>query len=107
MVVHGALDLQGALNLRSAGAQQWKIAGVIAAITLVLGIIVIWNPFVSINVLLMLVGIALIYDGLSDLLIIFHLSRTFNMVKHAVEEAMEEVSEETADVIESTGEIKE
>lgn len=125
LVVHSVLDLQGALNLRVVGAQQWKIAGIIAAITLTLGIVVIWNPFASINALLMLVGIALIYDGLSDLLIIFHLSRTFNIVKTAVEEAVEEAEGEAMEeavegavkeavkevseqenVIESTGEIK-
>lgn len=110
LVVHGVLDLQGALNLRGANAPQWKIAALIAGITLVLGIVVIWNPFASINALLMLVGISLIYDGLSDLLIIFHLSRTFSMVKKAVEKAVEEAVEEVdedTDVIESTGEVKE
>ena len=61
----------------------------------------IWNPFASINALLMLVGIALIYDGISDLVILFQLTRTFKKVKAAVEQAVED-----ATVIESEGKVE-
>lgn len=100
LVIHGVIDLQGAVNLRSGGAAWWT-SFLFALITIALGAIVIWNPFATINALLMLTGIALIYDGLSDLLIIFRLSRTFKKVQEAVEQAVED-----ANVIESTGEVK-
>ena len=66
---------------------------------------VIWNPFASINALLMLVGVALIYDGVSDLVILFQLTRTFRKVKEAAEEILEQAAEE-ADVIESEGRVE-
>ena len=66
-----------------------------------LGAIVIWNPFASINALLMLVGIALIYDGVSDLIILVQLTRTFRKVKRAVKEAVED-----ATAIESEGTVE-
>lgn len=101
LVIHGVIDLQGALNLRSGGSSHWWPACLIALITLALGAIVIWNPFASINALLMLVGIALIYDGVSDLVILFQLTRTFKKVKEAVEQAVED-----ATVIESEGKVE-
>lgn len=101
LVIHGVIDLQGAVNLRSGGASWWT-SFLFALITIALGAIVIWNPFATINALLMLIGIALIYDGVSDLIILFHLTRTFKKVKKAVEEAVED-----ATVIESEGEVKE
>ncbi len=101
LVIHGLIDLQGALNLRAGGSSHWWPACLIALITLALGAIVIWNPFASINALLMLVGIALIYDGISDLVILFQLTRTFKKVKAAVEQAVED-----ATVIESEGKVE-
>ena len=105
LIVHGVIDLQGALNLRSGGSRHWWPACLIALITLVLGAVVIWNPFASINALLMLVGVALIYDGVSDLVILFQLTRTFRKVKEAAEEILEQAAEE-ADVIESEGRVE-
>lgn len=105
LIIHGVIDLQGALNLRSGGSSHWWPACLIALITLALGAIVIWNPFASINALLMLVGIALIYDGITDLVILFQLTRTFKKVKEAVEQAVEEAVED-ANVIESEGKVE-
>lgn len=101
LIIHGVIDLQGAINLRSGGSQHWWSAFLIALITIALGAIVIWNPFASINALLMLVGLSLIFDGVSDLLILFHLARTFKKVEKAVAEAVEDAS-----VIEADGETE-
>lgn len=100
LVIHGILDLQGALNLRSGGSHWWP-AILIALMTVALGALIIWNPFTSINILLMLVGFALIFDGASDLILIFQLSRTFKKVKRAAEEAAEDAA-----VIESEGTVE-
>ena len=101
LIVHGVIDLQGALNLRAGHARHWWPAFLIALITLALGALILWNPFASINALLMLVGIALIYDGISDLLILFQLTRTFRKVQQGVE-----TSVEAAEVIEGEGTVE-
>ena len=101
LIVHGVIDLQGALNLRAGHARHWWPAFLIALITLALGALILWNPFASINALLMLVGIALIYDGISDLLILFQLTRTFRKVQQGVE-----ASVEAAEVIEGEGTVE-
>lgn len=105
LVIHGVIDLQGALNLRSGGAVHWWWSALLAAVTLALGAVVIWNPCATRNALLMLLGAALMFDGISDWLILLHLTHTFRKVRHAVEEAVEEAVEDAA-VIESTGEVE-
>lgn len=105
LIAHGLIDLQGALNLRSGGANRWWWAALLALVTLALGAVVIWYPYETINALMMFIGAALIYDGVSDLLILLHLTRTFRKVKRAVEEAVEEAIED-ATVIESRGEVE-
>ena len=105
LVVHGVIDLQGALNLRAGSSAYWKIMLLLAVITIVLGVIVLVNPFATINALLMLVGIALIYDGISDLVILFQLKRTFRTLREGIESAVEE-AEEDSNVIESEGRVE-
>lgn len=63
LIVHGVIDLQGALNLRAGHARHWWPAFLIALITLALGALILWNPFGQHQCPFVLVGIALIYDG--------------------------------------------
>lgn len=100
LIVHAVLDLQGALNLRSVGVRHWWPALVIGLVTLALGAVILWNPFAGVNALLMLVGLALIYDGISDLVILVQLKRAFPRSKT---EAADEAP--AGDVIESRGEV--
>lgn len=83
LVVHGIIDAQGAWNLRSGGSAWWY-ALLLAVITIAFGAVILWNPFATINALLILVGIALIYDGLSDLIILINLIRTYKKEREEV-----------------------
>ena len=47
----------------------------LAVLTLALGVLVVVNPFGTFAALVTLIGLVLIYDGLSDLWIIHRLSR--------------------------------
>ena len=50
---------------------------VLAALTLVLGGVVLFNPFGTMEALTILIGLSLVYDGISDLVLIHRLSRAF------------------------------
>lgn len=90
LVIHGVVDLQATFHLQGAGYEKWWVALILALLTVVLGAVIIFNPFGSMAALLMLIGAALIFDGLSDLVLIFRLSRVFRAVSEAVEEIVEE-----------------
>ena len=101
LIVHAVLDVQGALNLRAVGARYWWPAFVIGLVTLALGAAILWNPFAGVNALLMLIGLALIYDGVSDLVILLQLKRAFPRSRTGAGDA--EVMD--GDVIEGRGEV--
>lgn len=97
MLFHGVLDLQGAISLVGRRYARWWLDLVLAALTLGLGAVILINPFGTFAALVMLIGVSLIYDGVSDLLLIGRLSRAFRDVEQAVK----------GDVIETEGrEIK-
>ena len=75
LIFHGVIDLQGAMVLMRCRAPQRGIDLVLSILTVVLGILVIINPFGTFAALIMLIGIALIYDGVSDLYLVWKLSR--------------------------------
>ena len=75
LIFHGVIDLQGAVVLMRCRAPQRGIDLVLSILTVVLGVLVIINPFGTFAALIMLIGVALIYDGVSDLYLVWKLSR--------------------------------
>lgn len=70
VVLHGLMDLQYTLDIRRTGNTKWWIALVAAIITLVVGLLLVFNPFTAYEVTMILLGIAMLYDGGSDLLLL-------------------------------------
>ena len=100
VVVHGAVDLQASINIRRAGFEKWWVSLLLSAVTLLLGVLIILNPFSALDALLILIGIVLVFDGISDLYIILRISKVFHEVKDAVEDARQE-----ADAVETEGTV--
>jgi len=76
LIYHGISDLGQALELRKYEADRWWISIIIAVITIALGILIMKNPFDTIDMLMRIIGICLIYDGLSDLLLVGKFSKS-------------------------------
>ena len=64
---HGLGDIGGAMTLRKNGSPRWTAALLLAAITLVLGVILVICPFQAFTTVVRLLGAFLLYDGISDL----------------------------------------
>ncbi len=77
LLFHGVIDLQGAVSLMRQGWPRWWIDLALAVLTLVLGGVVLFNPFGTMEALTILIGLSLVYDGISDLVLIHRLSRAF------------------------------
>lgn len=77
LLFHGAVDLQSSVALMSKGLDRWWLDLALSALTIGLGALILLNPFGTFAALLMLIGLALIFDGLSDLYIIWRLTRAF------------------------------
>lgn len=77
LIFHGVIDLQGAVSLMRQGWERWWMDLLLAGLTLVLGILILLNPFGASGVLMMTIGISLVFDGVSDLVLIHRLTKAF------------------------------
>lgn len=80
IVIHGLHNATQAFALKKGGYEKWWVAFLLGILTVVLGGILIFNPFQVVNTVVRLIGIFLIYDGLSDVWI---LSRVFKVKKES------------------------
>ena len=78
LIFHGVVDIQGALSLMRRHWGRWWLDMLLAAATAVLGLLILANPFGTFAALAMITGFALIFDGVSDLFLIWRLSRALH-----------------------------
>ena len=64
---HGFGDISDSMTLRKNCSPRWTAALLLAAITLVLGVILVVCPFQAFTTVVRLLGAFLLYDGISDL----------------------------------------
>lgn len=84
LVFHGVVDLQGAVALMHLRWDRWWLDLMLAALTVGLGALILVNPFGTFTALVILIGLSLVFDGASDLFLIWRLSRAFRQVKDDV-----------------------
>ena len=75
LIFHGVVDLQGAVALIRQSVERWWLDLLLTVLTIALGVIVLINPFGTFAALVMLMGAALIFDGVSDFYLIWRLTR--------------------------------
>ncbi len=80
IVIHGLHNVVQAFALKKDSYENWWIALLMGVVTVVLGGILVYNPFKVMDTVVRLIGIFLIYDGLSDVWI---LSKVFKMKKQS------------------------
>lgn len=83
LAIHGIQDLKLALEAKGNQYEKWWIMLIIAVISLIFGVLCIVKAFGMVKLATQLIGIALIYDGVSDLWIV---NRTVRAAKAAKEE---------------------
>ncbi len=76
IVIHGVHNVVQAVALKRDGYDRWWLALMFAALTVVLGGILVYNPFEVAETVVRFIGLFLIYDGVSDIWI---LSRVFKV----------------------------
>ena len=64
---NGIVKLQSAFDLHKVGYDKWQIPLLIAILTLILGVILIINPFTGAKLAAMVIGAVLIIDGVTNI----------------------------------------
>ncbi|MDE6387438.1 MAG: DUF308 domain-containing protein [Lachnospiraceae bacterium] len=85
IVIHGLNNLQQAVSLCKEKYDKWWVALILGLLTVGFGILLICRPFAALDTVVMLIGIFLIYDGLSDLWIVSRIYRTAKELKQEAE----------------------
>lgn len=70
MLVHGIMDIIYSVDIKNAGAKKWWIALIVAIVTLVIGGFLVSQPFFAFELTMLFIGIGLLYDGISDLILV-------------------------------------
>ena len=65
IIVDGIGGLFHALAMRKEKGKPWQTMAILAGITVLLGILVICNPFATLNTLTIVIGVILVYDGVT------------------------------------------
>ncbi len=82
MLVHSLKDFQMAAEAKRCKSERWVLMFLLALVNCAFGIICICDSFDVISVAVRVLGIALVYDGISDIIIVYH---TVKAVKNAAE----------------------
>ena len=69
MLIHGCMDLQFTMDIKHAGSGKWWIALIFALVTLTLGVFLVMHPFLAFEITMLIISIGLLYDGISDLVL--------------------------------------
>ncbi|MDE7258771.1 MAG: DUF308 domain-containing protein [Lachnospiraceae bacterium] len=93
IVLHGINDLQQAVSLCKDKYDKWWVALILGMLTIGFGVLLICRPFEALDTVVMLIGLFLIYDGLSDIWIVSRIYRTAKALKQEAE-ALDVVAKE-------------
>ncbi len=81
LIIDGALKLQYAVDLIRAKAQGWQILMVAAFAVIILGGVVIFNPFDGQDTQMFFTGITMLIDGVCDVAMIIYIYTVINKLK--------------------------
>lgn len=77
ILVSGLVKLQEGIDAKRIGYDRSMLYIVLAIIDIILGIIILFEPFGVANILFMIIGLGLVYSGVSDLYVTLYLSKRF------------------------------
>lgn len=75
ILVDGLLNLKRALELRRLEYRRWGVSLALSLISLALGLVILFHPYLAAEALVMVIGGVFIYEGLSDIWTIFMVGR--------------------------------
>ena len=85
IVLHGARNLQQAVTLCKDKYDKWWIALILGLLTVGFGVLLICKPFAALDTVVMLIGIFLIYDGVSNIWIVSRVYKSAKILKQEAE----------------------
>lgn len=76
ILIGGIGKLQGAMSFRKMHAARWYVELIFACISILFGALILFNPFSTAMLLMRIIGIALLIEGLTDMISISALQKS-------------------------------
>lgn len=92
VLVDSVFKLQVAVDSRRMGAHSWWVTLVCTVVCLVLGILLVFNPFDGKQVLTIMMGVSLIVDGVQNLCTVVYAAIFVKDVKAAVHDFVDDAT---------------
>ena len=92
VTISGILKMQNSVDMLRLGNGIWHVAFGLAIVNIIFGIVLLINPFAE-ELLVTLMGVALIYSGLTDLFVTIAISRKLAILKNELSVVAEEENE--------------
>ena len=102
-IFHGLANMRQAFELRQYKDRGWWLPVLIAASTIVLGVVIMRNPFGTIELLMRIIGACLIYDGMTNTMLVGRFVKSIRDFQklEAAAEAEAEALEREAEAIDA------
>ena len=81
VTMSGIMKMQNSVDMLRLGHGPWHVAFAMAIVNIVAGIVLLMNPFEAAQILIMCLGIALVYSGITDLYVTISISRRLSRLK--------------------------
>lgn len=98
MLISGICNLQDALNLRRQGLENWRVSGIPAVITTIVGIVLVINPLFLTDAALIILGICLLISGFSNIIGCFTAGRNLKKLNSLVKKSGRKDRDEFIDI---------
>lgn len=97
VLISGCSKLQDVIDMKRMGYGNWVIMLILAAVNVVFGIVLICNPFQAASLLLRMIGLGLIFSGITDGIIILYFAGKIKAYFKKAESTYEEILENVSD----------
>lgn len=94
IVIHGLHNVVQAIALQKDGYERWWLALLFSLLTVIFGGVLIFNPFEAVELVVRLIGVFLIYDGVSDLWILSRVSKVKREKEKIIDAAFVDIEDE-------------
>lgn len=94
IVIHGLHNVVQAITLQKDGYERWWLALLFSLLTVIFGGVLIFNPFEAVELVVRLIGVFLIYDGVSDLWILSRVSKVKREKEKIIDAAFVDIEDE-------------
>lgn len=85
IVIHGLHNIKQAMELWRDKYDKWWVAAVMGALTVGFGVLLICRPFSAIDTVVMMIGLFLIYDGVSNIWIVSRIYKNAKILRQETE----------------------